>query len=84
MQDAYAQALWKVVSEGVVPKKAINAYKAALDINPVLFWPWYNLGVGAYKKGNYSQAIEIFAYFLPYKLRILSDSPCKNQNIQTI
>ncbi len=51
-------------------QKAIKAYKACLDLNPNYFWPWYNLGIGAFKKGNYSKAVEYFQTALERNVNI--------------
>lgn len=42
------------------PQKAIKAYKACLNLNPNFFWPLYNLGVGAFKRGDYIKSVEYF------------------------
>jgi tetratricopeptide (TPR) repeat protein len=40
--------------------KAIDFYQASAQANPVYFWPYYNLGVLSFKKGEYAKAISFF------------------------
>jgi len=40
--------------------RAIMSYQAAREANPVYFWPYYNLGIYAYKRKDYSQAVDFF------------------------
>lgn len=40
--------------------RAIDAYKQSIASNPDYFWPYYDLGVIFYNKGQYSKAAEYF------------------------
>jgi len=42
------------------PRKAIDAYKKDVELNPHFFWSQYNLGLIYYKEGQYRNAIRSF------------------------
>ncbi len=49
---------------------AIQSYQASIKANPEYFWPYYNLGIYAYRKGNYSKAVNYFQQALQKDLKI--------------
>ena len=51
-------------------ESANKFYQAAVDVNPNYFWPYYNLGVNAYKKKDYSQAVNHFQRVLERNVKI--------------
>lgn len=40
--------------------QAVNAYQKAIALNPDYFWPYFNLGIMAYKQSQYTQAANYF------------------------
>lgn len=50
--------------------KATTAFKSSTDINPNNFWPYYDIGILNYQKGNYAEAIKYFQIALTKEIKL--------------